>query len=93
MATTTFTGPIVSLNGFVGDISLTNVEAETLTVYGSTLLKTVTATTINATGVFTLTNKANLLSALNVIVIPTVDPAVAGAIWNDAGTLSISAGA
>ena len=28
----------------------------------------------------------------NVIVIPTSDPGVAGAIWNNAGTLSISAG-
>jgi hypothetical protein len=34
-----------------------------------------------------------LTNAANVIVIPTTDPGVAGAIWNDEGTLSISAGA
>jgi len=28
----------------------------------------------------------------NVLVIPTSDPSVAGAIWNDAGTLKVSAG-
>ncbi len=47
----------------------------------------VAATTLSASGVASLTNAAN------VIVIPTTDPGVAGAIWNDEGTLSISAGA
>lgn len=46
----------------------------------------VTATTISASGNATLSGTAN------VIIIPTVDPAVAGAIWNDSGTLAISAG-
>lgn len=46
----------------------------------------VTATTISASGNATLSGTAN------VIIIPTVDPAVAGAIWNNAGTLAISAG-
>lgn len=46
----------------------------------------VTATTISASGNATLSGTAN------VIIIPTVDPGVAGAIWNDAGTLSVSAG-
>jgi len=46
----------------------------------------VTATTVTATGAVTATSTAN------VIVIPTSDPGVAGAIWNNGGTLSISAG-
>ena len=46
----------------------------------------VTATTISASGNATLSGTAN------VIIIPTVDPGVAGAIWNNAGTLAISAG-
>ena len=62
MGTTTFSGPVVSTNGFQ------------------------TATTITVTGAATLSSTAN------VIVIPTTDPAVAGAIWNNAGTLSVSAG-
>jgi hypothetical protein len=62
MATTTFTGPVVSTNGFS------------------------TTATVTATGNVTATGTAN------VIVIPTSDPGVAGAIWNDGGTLSISAG-
>ena len=46
----------------------------------------VAATTISASG------NATLSGAANVIIIPTTDPGVAGAIWNDAGTLSVSAG-
>lgn len=69
MANTNFSGPVVSTNGFVGDVT-----------------GAVTATTVTATGAVTAT------AADNVIVIPTSDPGVAGAIWNDAGTLSISAG-
>ncbi len=65
MATTTFSGPVVSDNGFQG---------------------AVTATTISASGNATLSGTAN------VIIIPTSDPGVAGAIWNNAGTLSVSAG-
>ena len=60
MANTTFTGPVISTNGFQGTVTTTG--------------------NISATG------------TANVIVIPTSDPAVAGAIWNNAGTLSVSAG-
>ena len=74
MASTTFSGPVSSTNGFVGAVISTLVTATTANV------GTVNAATVNATG------------AANVIVIPTVDPAYAGAIWNDAGTLSVSAG-
>lgn len=69
MAQTTFSGPVVSQNGFQGAIA-----------------GAVAATTITASGNVTLSGTAN------VIIIPTVDPAVAGAIWNNAGTLAISAG-
>ena len=65
MASTTFSGPVTSTNGFVGSV---------------------TATTISASGNSTLSGTAN------VIIIPTVDPGVAGAIWNNSGTLAISAG-
>ena len=65
MANTTFSGPVISTNGFQG---------------------AVTATTVTATGALTATDTAN------VIVIPTSDPSVAGAIWNNAGTLAVSAG-
>jgi hypothetical protein len=65
MANTTFSGPVISTNGFQGSV---------------------TATTVTATGALTATDTAN------VIVIPTSDPGVAGAIWLDGVTLSISAG-
>jgi hypothetical protein len=65
MASTTFSGPVTSTNGFVGAIS---------------------ATTVTASGA------AELTSTANVIVIPTSDPGVAGAIWNNSGTLAVSAG-
>ena len=73
MANTTFSGPVTSTNGFIGNV--------TGNVAGA-----VAATTISASGNATLSGTAN------VIIIPTVDPGVAGAIWNDAGTLSVSAG-
>ena len=60
MANTTFTGPVISTNGFQGSVTTTE--------------------NVSATG------------TASVIVIPTSDPGVAGAIWNDAGTLSVSAG-
>ena len=68
MAQTTFSGPVKSDNGFVGNV--------TGGVTGA-----VAATTLSASGAVTL-------SAL-----PTTDPAVAGRLWNDAGTVKVSAGA
>ena len=73
MASTTFSGPVTSTGGFVGDV--------TGDVTGA-----ITATTVTATGAVTATSTAN------VIVIPTSDPGVAGAIWNNGGTLAVSAG-
>ena len=70
MAQTTFSGPVVSQNGFQGAVA-----------------GAVAATTLNATGAVTLSNASIKMTAL-----PTSDPAVAGALWNDAGTLKVSAG-
>ena len=69
MAQTTFSGPVVSDNGFVGAVT-----------------GAVAATTITASGNATLSGTAN------VIIIPTSDPGVAGAIWLDGSTISISTG-
>jgi cytoskeletal protein CcmA (bactofilin family) len=74
MASTTFSGPVTSQNGFVGSV--------TGTVTGA-----VVATTVSASGNATLSGTAN------VIIIPTVDPEVAGAIWYDVDTLKVSTGA
>ena len=52
----------------------------------------VTATTVAASGTLAVTGNSTLSGTANVIIIPTVDPAVAGAIWNNAGTLAVSAG-
>ena len=46
----------------------------------------IAATTISASG------NVNLSGTANIIIIPTVDPGVAGAIWNNAGTVEVSAG-
>ena len=87
MASTTFSGPVTSTNGFVGSVvtattaNVGTVNATAVTVSGPVVANTVTA----AAGVY-------MVGAANVIVIPTVDPAVIGAIWNNAGTLSISTG-
>lgn len=43
-------------------------------------------------GPVTTTADVSMTGTANVIVIPTSDPGVAGAIWNNAGTLAVSAG-
>jgi hypothetical protein len=53
---------------------------------GGTTPAAVAATTITASGNATLSGTAN------VIIVPTSDPGVAGALWNNAGTLAVSAG-
>ena len=70
MASTTFSGPVTSTNGFVGAVT-----------------GAVAATTLSASGAVSLTNATISMSAL-----PTADPTVAGQLWNDAGTLKVSAG-
>jgi hypothetical protein len=78
MANTTFTGPVISTNGFVG--------AVTGNVTGA-----VAATTVTASSTLDVTGDATLSGTANVIIIPTSDPGVTGAIWNNAGTLAVSA--
>ena len=78
MASTTFSGPVTSTNGFVGAVT-GDVTADTVTVV------TLEATTITAIDAVVAP------APVNVFVIPESDPGVAGAIWNDNGTLSISA--
>lgn len=77
MSNTTFTGPVRSQNGF-----------QSVSVNATTGAVTVNATFGSATSVSTI----SATGSTNVIVIPTADPHVAGAIWNNAGTLSVSAG-
>lgn len=52
----------------------------------------VTATTVTASSTLDVTGDATLSGTANVIIIPTSDPGVAGAIWNNSGTLAVSAG-
>ena len=75
MANTTFSGPVISTNGFVGAVT-----------------GAVTATNVDASGDVTVLGELSATGTANVIVIPTSDPGVAGAIWNNAGTLAVSAG-
>lgn len=69
MATTTFSGPVVSTNGFSG--------STTGTVTGDVTGNLTGNVTGNVTGY---------------IILPTADPEVVGALWNDAGTVTVSAG-
>jgi hypothetical protein len=90
MAQTRFTGPVVSDNGFVGAFTggTTNLALTgTLDVAGVSTLDDTVVEDLTANGNATLSGTAN------VIIVPTVDPAVAGALWNDDGTLKVSAGA
>ena len=81
MARTTFSGPVKSDNGFEGNVTGNVTGDVTGGVTGP-----VAATTLSASGVASLTNAAKVL------VIPTVDPGVAGAIWFDTPDLKISTG-
>lgn len=78
MANTTFNGPVRSENGFQ-------------TITKSAVTGAVTVSTTVATDV-TVGGNLDAQGTANVIVIPTSDPGVAGAIWNNAGTLAVSAG-
>ena len=77
MANTTFQGPVRSQNGF-----------QTVTINATTGAVSVTSTFGDATSV-------NDLTVADVVIfsgLPTADPVVAGQLWNDAGTLKVSAG-
>lgn len=78
MANSTFNGPVRSENGFQ---SITKAAATG-------------AVTVNSTYATDATIGGNLTAAgsANVFVVPTSDPGVAGALWNNGGTLSVSAG-
>ena len=78
MANTTFNGPVRSENGF-----------QTITKNATTGAITVGSTVAND---ITVGGNLEASGSANVIVIPTSDPGVAGAIWNNGGTLSVSAG-
>ena len=82
MGTTTFTGPVVSNNGFTGNVTGNVTGDVTGEVTGA-----VDATTITASGEVTLDGTTITITGL-----PTSDPAVAGQLWDSAGTLSVSQG-
>jgi hypothetical protein len=92
MAQTRFSGPVVSDNGFVGNIS-GNITATTITATGAISGATLLGGTVTTPGTLAVGGNASLLGAANVIKVPTVDPGVAGALWNDDGTLKVSSGA
>lgn len=78
MANTTFNGPVRSEGGF-----------QSITKNATTGAVTVDATFGAATEVTDLT-------VADVVIfsgLPTADPVVAGQLWNDAGTIKVSAGA
>ena len=84
MANTTFSGPVRSENGFKTITKDTTTGAVTEnSTYGDDA---------DVSGTLSVTGNSTLSGDANVIIIPTSDPGVAGAIWNNAGTLSISAG-
>jgi len=76
MANTTFSGPVRSENGF-----------QTVTKNATTGAITV-GTTVGTN--VTVGGNLDAQGTANVIVIPTSDPGVSGAIWNNGGTLAIS---
>ena len=67
---------------FSGPVTSTNgfVGAVTGDVTGAVVATTITAS-----------SNATLSGTANVIIIPTSDPGVTGAIWNNGGTLAVSA--
>lgn len=78
MANTTFNGPVRSENGFQS-ISI-NQSTGTVTV-NATYGASATVANLTASG-----------SVIKLTGLPTSNPTVAGALWNDAGTLKVSAG-
>jgi len=78
MANTTFSGPVRSENGF-----------QSITKAANTGVVTVQSTFGNDV---TVGGNLDAQGTANVFVVPTSDPGVAGALWNNGGTLSVSAG-
>ena len=77
MANTTFTGPVRSEGGF-----------QTITKNETTGAVTVTATLGPNTSVSTLTTSGVVIMT----GLPVADPLIVGALWNNAGVLTVSAG-
>ena len=84
MANTTFKGPVRSEGGF-----------QTISKAAGTGAETTTSTFGDDTSIandLTVGGNLDAQGTANIIVIPTSDPGVAGAIWNNGGTLAVSAG-
>lgn len=82
MAQTTFSGPVRSEGGF-----------QTISINATTGAVTVTSTLGAATSVTSVaTGTLNTTGAVIMTGLPTADPVVAGQLWNDTGTLKVSAG-
>lgn len=84
MANTTFTGPVRSENGF-----------QSVTKNATTGAVTADSTFGDDTTIgndLTVGGDLDAQGTANIFVVPTSDPGVAGALWNDDGTLSVSAG-
>lgn len=77
MANTTFTGPVRSEGGFQTILKDPTTGAVTVT---STLGPITSITDLTTSGIVIMDG------------LPTADPVVAGQLWNDAGTLKVSAG-
>ena len=77
MANTTFQGPVRSEGGF-----------QTITKNATTGAVTVTATLGPNTSVSTLTTSGVVVMT----GLPVADPLIVGALWNNAGVLTVSAG-
>lgn len=84
MANSTFSGPVRSENGFQDITKNTTTGAITTnSTFGND-------TTIGND--LTVGGDLDAQGTANIFVVPTSDPGVAGALWNDGGTLSVSAG-
>ena len=84
MANTTFTGPVRSENGF-----------QSVTKNATTGAVTADSTFGDDTTIgndLTVGGDLDAQGTANIFVVPTSDPGVVGALWNDDGTLSVSAG-
>ena len=77
MANTTFTGPVRSEGGF-----------QTITKNATTGAVTVTATLGANTSISTLTTSGVVIMT----GLPVADPLIVGALWNNSGVLTVSAG-
>jgi hypothetical protein len=79
MASTTFSGPVTSTNGFIGSVTGSLSGTFSGSVTGS-FSGEVDATTLSASDVVIFSN------------LPDADPLVAGQLWSDVGVLTVSAG-